>query len=337
MLHTDKHDKRKKQKSCYTFVVILMVLLICLLVTSCDLMFGNPPQNDDSDVSDATGSIYETRNNNVPYFDDDDYAYAEAKGAFTELSPLDDLDRVGVCWGLFDYNHMPTYDREQLDTEPTGWHQKEYDTSIVPGGWLYARAHLLAFQLSGYQDNPQNLMTGTRDFNNEGMLPFENMVADHLREERDHSVLYRVTPDFGEDNLLAYGVLIESDCLDCDDIADFCVFIKNQQPGVTLDYATGENWLSTDLPPEDDVTIEEATYILNMNSKIFHVLDCSKAPSSDSKNYKLTDMSYDEAVEAGYSPCGTCKPQPAEQIHETAILNYAMIHNIFSMPARCSS
>ena len=319
MLHTDKHDKRE-MRSCYTVVVTLIVLLICLLVTACDLMFGNPSQNDGSDASDATGPIYEIRNNNIPYFDDDDYAYADAKGAFTELSPLDDLDRVGVCWGLFDYDHMPTYDREQLDTEPTGWHQKEYDTSIVPGGWLYARAHLLAFQLSGYQDNPQNLMTGTRDFNNEGMLPFENMVADHLRDERDHSVLYRVTPDFGEDNLLAYGVLIESDCLDCDDMADFCVFIKNQQPGVTLDYATGENWLSSELPPiqDEEVSLEDATYILNTNTMRFHELDCSGAPSPDSQNYKLTDMNYDEVVDAGYKPCGICDPQPIEQQPEIA-------------------
>lgn len=320
MLHTDKHDKRKdiKRKG-YFFAISLMVLLICLLGTSCDLLFGNL-FNDGSDASDATGQIFESRNNNVPYFNGEDYAYAEDKGPFTELSPLDKLGRVGVCWGLFDYEHMPTYDREQLDTEPTGWHQNEYDTSIVPGGWLYARAHLLAFQLSGYQDNPQNLMTGTRDFNNEGMLPFENMVADHLREERKHSVLYRVTPDFGEDNLLAYGVLIESDCLDCDDMADFCVFIKNQQPGVTLDYATGENWLSSDLPPaqDEEVALEDATYILNTNTMRFHELDCSGAPSPDSRNYKLTDMNYDKVIEAGYIPCGICNPQPAEQLPETA-------------------
>lgn len=125
MLHTGKHDKREERKSGYVFVVTLMVLLLCLLVTACDFMFGNPPQKDDSDASDATGPIYEIRNNNVPYFDDDNYAYAEAKGAFSELSPLDDLDRVGVCWGLFDYDHMPTYDREQLYTKPTGWHQKK--------------------------------------------------------------------------------------------------------------------------------------------------------------------------------------------------------------------
>lgn len=228
-----------------SFLRWTLLFLIAVLLSACDLAFLFP----DEDVAEATGEIFEIRNNNVPYFDEEDYSYADEKGPFTELSPLDELGRVGVCWGLFDYDHMPTYDREQLDTEPTGWHQKKYDTSIVPGGWLYARAHLLAFQLSGYQDNPQNLMTGTRDFNNEGMLPFENMVADHLREENEHQVLYRVTPDFVEDNLLAYGVLIESDCLDCDDSADFCVFIKNQQPGVTLDYSTGENWLSSALPP----------------------------------------------------------------------------------------
>lgn len=316
-----------------SFLRWTLLFLIAVLLSACDLAFLFP----DEDVAEATGEIFEIRNNNVPYFDEEDYSYADEKGPFTELSPLDELGRVGVCWGLFDYDHMPTYDREQLDTEPTGWHQKKYDTSIVPGGWLYARAHLLAFQLSGYQDNPQNLMTGTRDFNNEGMLPFENMVADHLREENEHQVLYRVTPDFGEDNLLAYGVLIESDCLDCDDSADFCVFIKNQQPGVMLDYSTGENWLSSALPPvqEEEVSPEDATYILNTNTMRFHELDCSGAPSPDSQNYKLTDMSYDEAVEAGYTPCGICKPQPPEQIPEITMLNYVTLKDayILSMPA----
>ena len=180
--------------------------MLLLLTVSCDLLSswfediaGNPPE---SDLSTEIQKQWKIKNNDVPYYNKSEYDYAEEKGYFIELSPLDEYGRVGMCWGLFDKAHMPDYERDNLDTNPTGWHQNYYDPSIVLGGWLYSRAHLLAFQLSGYQDNPQNLMTGTRDFNNEGMLPFENMVADHLREERDHSVLYRVTPDFGEDNLL---------------------------------------------------------------------------------------------------------------------------------------
>ncbi len=290
--------------------ILILALAILIGIPSCELFTGGIPSggSDDSSTPEKEEPLYEVRNGNVPYFTEAEIANAKETGYSRTLSPLDELGRVGVCWGLFDYDHMPTYDREQLDTEPTGWHQKEYDTSIVPGGWLYARAHLLAFQLSGYQDNPQNLMTGTRAFNNEGMLPFENMVADHLREERDHSVLYRVTPDFGENNLLASGVLIESDCLECDDAADFCVYVRNQQPGITIDYATGENWLSTDTPPEEEITLEEATYILNTKSDTFHKLDCSKAPDPESASYKLTALSRAEVISSGYAPCGSCAP-----------------------------
>ena len=287
---------------------LILLSLIVFSFPSCDLSNLFSGHDTPGDVSTAEGELSEIRNNDIPYFDEDDYAYAEEKGYFIECSPLDELGRVGVCWGLFDYDHMPDYGRETLDSEPTGWHQNRYDSSIVPGGWLYARAHLLNFQMSGLQDDPQNLMTGTRDFNNEGMLPFENMAADHLREKRDHQILYRVSPDFGGDNLLAYGVLIESDCLDCDDMADFCVYIRNQQPGITIDYATGENWLSSELPPDDDVTIEEATYILNTSSDRFHLLNCSRAPESDSPNYKLTDKTRAELIAEGYDPCGICNP-----------------------------
>ncbi len=166
-------------------------------------------------------------------------------------------------------------------------------------------------------------MTGTRMFNADasgGMVAFENMVADHMKEYRDHEVLYRVTLDFGGDNLLAYGVLVESDCLDCDDSADFCVYIHNIQPGIVIDYSTGDSWLSSDLPlsQDEEVSLEDATYILNTNTMRFHELDCSEAPSPDSQNYKLTDMNYDEVIDAGYAPCGICAPLPAEQLSEAA-------------------
>lgn len=115
------------------------MLLIALMATSCNL-FQGPSE----DTSEAVGELTETRNGNKAYFNANEIAYAEGKGHFIELSPLDDKGRVGMCWGLFDYSHMPAYDREDLNTNPTGWHQNHYDSSIVPGGWIYARAHLLA-------------------------------------------------------------------------------------------------------------------------------------------------------------------------------------------------
>ena len=303
----DKGEIMKKRALGRIFKASTILLVVVLLLCSCEFFpfFGMGNEEDEN----AKDQLVTVLNDNVPYFSAEEKEKAQKRGYFIELSSLDDLGRVGVCWGLFDYGHMPTYDRETLNTEPTGWHQKEYDTSIVPGGWLYARAHLLAFQLSGLQDDPENLMTGTRDFNNEGMLPFENMTASHIKEERDHQVLYRVTPDFGNgDNLLAYGVTIESDCLNCDEEADYCVYIANIQPGITLDYKTGNNRLSTE-EPEDEITIDEATFILNTNTKRFHRLDCSGAPATDSKNYKLTDKSYDEVRSEGYIPCSRCNPE----------------------------
>lgn len=114
-----------------SFLRWTLLFLIAVLLSACDLAFLFP----DEDVAEATGEIFEIRNNNVPYFDEEDYSYADEKGPFTELSPLDELGRVGVCWGLFDYDHMPTYDREQLDTEPTGWHQKKYGSITFPVGF----------------------------------------------------------------------------------------------------------------------------------------------------------------------------------------------------------
>lgn len=232
---------------------------------------------------------------------------------YISLSELDELGRVGVAMGLFDAEHCPDYERGDLSTKPSGWVQNDY--SWVESRWLYNRSHMLGFQYSGLQDDERNLMTGTRSFNVKGMLPYENILTDHIKEEDGsagddpHRVLVRVTPDFYEDNLLAHGIIMEADCLECDDI-DFAVYIPNWEPGVTIDYRSGDNWANSDLPPEEEVEIplEDATYILNTNSDVFHSLTCSRAPEPDSENYKLTDKSREALIEGGYDPCGICKP-----------------------------
>lgn len=252
--------------------------------------------------------LMEIRNDNVPYFTSADYEKAEA-GYFMELSPLDSLGRVGANWGCFDYAHMPTEERTSLKTNPTGWVQKEYDSSIIPTKWIWNRSHVLGFMISSLNDVPENLMTGTRAFNagENSMVTFENMTADHMREYRDHHVLYRVTPDFADGCLVAFGVLMESDCLECDDTADFCVYILNQQNGITIDYRTGDNWL-TDSDPEPDPEPVVYTYILNTGTKKFHLLTCSRAPEASSSNYSLTTLLRGEVISEGYSPCSICKP-----------------------------
>lgn len=257
-------------------------------------------------IKDGTSNLVEVRNGNEPYFTEVEYLKAE-EGYFIELAPLDELGRVRSNWGCFDYSHMPTEDRTALSTNPTGWVQKKYE--IVSGGWLYNRSHIIGFQISGLNDNSLNLMTGTRAFNasESSMLTYENLTANHMRENHEHHVLYRVSPEFGDDNLLAYGVLMESDCLECDGSADYCVFVYNMQPGITIDYRTGESWLTgtVDVP---EISTGEPTFVLNTGTKKFHILTCSKAPAENSDNYKLSYDDREIVIANGYSPCGICNP-----------------------------
>ena len=257
-------------------------------------------------IKEGTSNLVEVRNGNKPYFTEVEYLKAE-EGCFIELAPLDELGRVGSNWGCFDYSHMPTEDRTALSTNPTGWVQKKYE--IVSGGWLYNRSHIIGFQISGLNDDPLNLMTGTRAFNasENSMLTYENLTANHMRENHEHHVLYRVSPEFGDDNLLAYGVLMESDCLECDESADYCVFVYNMQPGITIDYRTGESRLTgtVDVP---EISTGEPTFVLNTGTKKFHILTCSKAPAENSDNYKLSYDDRDVVIANGYSPCGICNP-----------------------------
>lgn len=289
------------------FLIFFTILIIALSI-SCSGATKTPTENNTSSTNPSyiiagQSDLLEIRNDNVPYFTAADYEKARG-GYFMELSPLDELGRVGSNWGCFDYAHMPTEERTSLSTKPTGWVQKSYE--IVSGRYLYNRSHIIGFQICGLNDEKRNLMTGTRAFNagENSMVTFENMTADHMRENRTHHVLYRVTPDFEGSNLLAYGVLIESDCLECDDNADYCVYILNQQDGITIDYRTGDNWLTGE---NEDIT-SEWTYILNTGTKKFHLLTCSGAPSPSSKNYQLTDKTRSQVIDEGYSPCGICKP-----------------------------
>lgn len=215
------------------WAILAAAMLIAL--ASCFIPESDVPPSDD-----GTGeALYFQVNGNRPSFSQDEYAMAE-EGTFISLTELDGLGRTGAACGCFDYDSMPTGEREALKTNPSGWVQNRYD--IVSGGWLYNRSHQLGFQISGLQDEPRNLMTGTRQFNVDGMLPFENKVAEHMRENIDHDVLYKVTPDFHGSDLLAHGAYMETDCLDCDEI-DFAVYVRNIQTGIYIDYSTGDNWL----------------------------------------------------------------------------------------------
>ena len=222
--------------------------------------------------------------------------------SYETYSPLDRLGRCGVAQACVGTDLMPTEERGSIGSvKPTGWQTVKYD--CVDGKYLYNRCHLIGYQLSGENANKENLITGTRYMNVDGMLPFENMVADYVKETGNH-VLYRVTPIYDGDNLVAGGVQMEA--LSVEDGGEgicFNVYVYNCQPGVSIDYATGESQLD-----ENAISDVEASYILNRNSKKFHLPSCSGASSISEANRQEYTGSRDELLVRGYEPCGSCKP-----------------------------
>ena len=177
-------------------------------------------------------------NDNVPFFTDEDMT----TDAFENYSDMDDLGRCGVAYANICKEIMPTEERGEIGMiKPSGWNQAKYPEFIEGAGYLYNRCHLIGYQLAGENDNKQNLITGTRAFNLQ-MLPFENMVDDYVEETGNH-VLYRVTPVFEGDELVARGVLMEAKSVE-DDKLSFCVFVYNVQNGLNIDYTNGKSELA---------------------------------------------------------------------------------------------
>lgn len=190
-------------------------------------------------IPDYSGSPYSTVNDNQPYFSDGDLTTV----SFESYSQLDGLGRCSTAYACVSADTMPTEKRGSIgQIKPSGWHTVKYD--CVDGKYLYNRCHLIGYQLTAENANEQNLITGTRYLNVDGMLPFENMVADYIKETGNH-VLYRVTPVFEGNNLVASGVLMEAESVE-DNGEGICfnVYCYNVQPGVSIDYATGDSALS---------------------------------------------------------------------------------------------
>ena len=253
-----------------------------------------------SDVPEFSGEPYVVINDNEPSFPAEDFT----SEGFEEYSPLDDLGRCGVAYANVGLETMPTEERGSIsNVKPTGWKSVQYD--FVDGKSLYNRCHLIGFQLTGENANRQNLITGTRYMNVDGMLPFENMVADYVKETENH-VLYRVTPVFEGDNLVASGVQMEAQSVeDKGEGVCFNVYVYNNQPGVTIDYATGDSWVSDEAPSD---TGKESTYILNTSSRKFHKPDCSSVETISPSNKKSYTGTREELINQGYEACGKCKP-----------------------------
>ncbi len=223
--------------------------------------------------------------------------------AFEKYFPLDDLGRCTEALACLSRELMPTQKRGDIhEVRPTGWQSVIYD--FIDGGSLYNRCHMIGFQLSGENANERNLITGTRYMNTEGMLPFENMVADYIRET-DGLVMYRVIPYFAGDDLLCRGVFMEGYSVDDGGgEINFFVFCYNVQPGVTIDYSDGSNAPAVPAA-ENDVT---GVYILNKNSMKFHLPSCAGAAQISEKNRRTYEGSRAELIERGYKPCNDCRP-----------------------------
>ena len=206
---------------------------------------------------------------------------------------------------------MPTGKRGKIgQVKPSGWQTIKFDN--VDGKYLYNRCHLIGYQLTAENANEKNLITGTRYMNVDGMLPFENMVADYIKETDNH-VMYRVTPVFEGENLVASGVLMEAESVeDHGEGVKFNVYVYNVQPGITIDYATGKAVLSDEDASagtgKTSGNTEKKTYVLNENTKKFHTPKCSGVKDIKEGNKKTFTGSREELIKEGYSPCGRCKP-----------------------------
>lgn len=286
---------------------------------------ANQPQHgtfDLEDIPDYAGRPSVDVNGGVPYFAGDELTLEP----FETYSALDSLGRCGVAYALVGPETMPDAKRGSIGMiKPSGWHTAKYDW--VDGKYLFNRCHLIAYGLAGENDNPQNLITGTRSMNAQGMLPYEERAMDYIRSTGNH-VLYRVTPHYDGDNLVASGVLMEARSVE-DDGAGlmFCVWCYNVEPGVEIDYATGDNWASD--PSQESAGAvagksggiggagessaassdpESMTYILNTNTHRFHYPDCKSVGDMKEKNKQEVVSTRSELIENGYKPCGVCKP-----------------------------
>ena len=283
------------------------------------------------DVPAYSGEPYVEVNDNQPEFTEEELTTV----SYEEYSELDELGRCQSAEACIGQDLMPTETRESISSVKN----KSYDT--VDGGYVYNRCHLIGFQLTGENANEENLITGTRYMNVEGMLPFEDEVAAYIKETDNH-VMYRVTPVFEGDDLVASGVQMQAESVEDDGVGiSFNVYVYNVQPYVVIDYKTGENWEGdeiaepegkwadgTEADPSDSKSdskinaktdsaatskaeakdTKEQTYILNKNTKKFHKPECSGAKKIKAKNKGEYTGSRQTLIDEGYEPCGNCNP-----------------------------
>ncbi|MBQ9155263.1 MAG: DNA/RNA non-specific endonuclease [Eubacterium sp.] len=335
-MHKKKGTKRKRILTVNIILSLILILTICFLATRLspneqEAAVSGTDIFELADIPEYTGSPYIEINNNLPSFSDKDLV----KEAFEHYSNLDDLGRCGAAFANVGPETMPEEERGPIgEVHPSGWQVANYH-DLIEGNYLYNRCHLIAFSLTGENANEKNLITGTRYLNTEGMQPFELEVLEYVRTTGNH-VLYRVTPVFKGDNLVASGVEMEALSVE-DKGAGICfhIYAYNVQPGVIIDYRTGDNkpdpnydgqeQVEERYEPAEEKTVQEAipenstegtseadnqgvTYILNTNTHKFHYPSCDSVVDIKEKNKVVSMESRDKIMEEGYQPCGRCKP-----------------------------
>lgn len=281
------------------------------------------------DIPAYTGTPSVVINNNVPFFEPNE----ETTDAFQHYFDLDNLGRVTLAYASLGPELLPEGERGDISSvHPTGFENESYPWIDGGGGMVYNRCHLIAYMLAGQNANPKNLMTGTRYMNVEGMLPYEQQTDDYIKKTGNH-VMYRVTPLFKGDDLVAQGVLMEAKSVEDKGAGlQFCVFCYNVEPGVAIDYATGLNHTDGTIAaggvtgessaakpeaeqpapqpaaPAQDAPAAAQQYVVNTNTHKFHYPWCSSVSQMKAKNRMDVTETRDSLISQGYSPCKRCNP-----------------------------
>lgn len=301
------------------YVCISFILSLILILSAC----GTSTEPIDLASLEYQQEIYVEVNNNAPQFQTDEIT----KESFEVYSELDELGRCGVAFACIGKDIMPTEERGPIgQIKPSGWQLAKYD--IVDGKYLYNRCHLIGYQLTGENANEKNLITGTRSMNVDGMLPFENKVDDYIEETNNH-VMYRVTPIYEGENLVARGVQIEAYSVEDDgEGISFNVFVFNAQPGIKINYADGTSELidnsievkdkeakETDISKQEEDNkdtgnneVQTGEYVLNTNTMKIHYKDCPSVEDIQPNNRESFNGAKDYLLDNGYTACGRCKP-----------------------------
>ena len=274
-------------------------------------------------IPEYNGQPYVILNDNIPYFTDQQKKLV----SFEYYASLDSQGRCGTTFALVNEKLMPEGERGSISgVKPTGWQTIRYD-NIISDKYLYNRCHLIGWQLTGENANTKNLVTGTRYLNIEGMLPFENEVANYVKA--GGKVLYRSTPIFEGKELVCRGIQMEGYSVD-DEGQSICfnVFCYNVQPGITINYKDGSSFADNgDIPQTAEQNGEIAKtseakpdgkyFVLNTNSKKFHKPECASVGKMSESNKEYSELSAKEIIALGYDPCKNCKPAGDIEVKET--------------------